>query len=161
MYARTKSKVVKYECDTKLPFETHLKIVCKKVSHKLHALARVSNYISQRKLRIIMKEFITSQFGYCPLEWMFHSRKSNNKINNLHEKALRLNYEDRQSTFEELLIQHKSAHHKNLQILATEMCQVQHGIASDIMNNFFRERNITYKTRNYSGLQTRNIKPVH
>ena len=50
--------------DNKLSFELHLNRVYKKVSHKLHALARVSNY---RKLRIIEKAFITSQFVYCVL----------------------------------------------------------------------------------------------
>ena len=50
-----------------------------------------------------MKSFITSQSGYCPLIWMFHSRTLNNKINSIHERALRITYNDNQSTFEELL----------------------------------------------------------
>ena len=64
MYASNKIKTVKYDCDIKLLFETYLNIVYKKASHTLHALARVSNHISQRKLRIIIKAFITSQSGY-------------------------------------------------------------------------------------------------
>ena len=28
-----------------------------------------------------MNSFFTSQFNYCPLVWMFHSRTMNNKIN--------------------------------------------------------------------------------
>ena len=50
-----------------------------------------------------MKSFITSQFGYCPLIWMFHSRGLNNKINSLHERALRITYGDKDLTFQELL----------------------------------------------------------
>ena len=70
-----------------------------------------------------MKAFIMSQFSYCPLVWMCHSRTLNNKINKLHERALRLVYDDRQSTFEELLNIDKSVtnHHRNLQTLATEV----------------------------------------
>ena len=86
----------------KLSFEPHLNLVCKKVSQKLHGLARVSKFISKKKLRIIMKAVIMSQLSYCPLVWMCHSRKLNNKINKLYERALRLVYGDRQSTFEEL-----------------------------------------------------------
>ena len=37
-----------------------------------------------------MKAFAESQFGYCPLIWMFHSRGLNNKINRIHERALRI-----------------------------------------------------------------------
>ena len=40
--------------------------------------------------RLIMKSFIKSQFGYCPLIWMIDSRKLNNKINRIHERALRI-----------------------------------------------------------------------
>ena len=70
-----------------------------------------------------MKAFIMSQFSYCPLVWMCHSRTLNNKINKLHERALRLVYDDRQSTFEELLNIDKSVtnYHRNLQTLATEV----------------------------------------
>ena len=60
----TTLKLFDMTADNKLSFELHLNRVYKKVSHKLHALARVSNY---RKLRIIEKAFITSQFVYCVL----------------------------------------------------------------------------------------------
>ena len=75
--------------DNKFDFYEHISKLGKKVSLKLHALARVSNYMSSDKLRMIMKAFIESQFGYCPLIWMFHSRTLNNRMNRLHERALR------------------------------------------------------------------------
>ena len=83
-------KLLGVTIDKKLNFKEHLTNICKKVSNKLHALARVSNYMSTHKLRIIMKAFIESQFQYCPLVWMFHSGTINNRINKLHERALRL-----------------------------------------------------------------------
>ena len=115
---RSNVKIVKLlgiTVDNKLSFEPHLNLVCKKVSQKLLALARVSKFISKKKLRVIMKAFIMSQFSYCPLVWMRHSRTLN-KINKLHERVLRLVYVDRQSTFEELLNIDKSVtiHHRNL-----------------------------------------------
>ena len=70
-----------------------------------------------------MKAFITSQFGYCPLVWMFHSRAINNRINKLHERSLRIVYKDRNSTFEDLLEKDNSVtiHQRNLQMLLLEM----------------------------------------
>ena len=50
-----------------------------------------------------MQAFFNAQFSYCPLVWMFHSRKINTKINNFHYRALRMIYLDVTSTFEELL----------------------------------------------------------
>ena len=49
-----------------------------------------------------MKAFITSQFSHWPLIWMFHSRNINNKIIRIHERALRLVYQNNLS-FSELL----------------------------------------------------------
>ena len=49
-----------------------------------------------------MNAFITSQFSYCPLMWMFRSRNLNNKFNQIHEQALRLVYQNNLS-FSQLL----------------------------------------------------------
>ena len=81
-------KLLGVTVDNKLSFEPHLNLVCKRVDQKLHALARVSKFISKKKLRVIMKAFIMSQFSYCPLVWMCHSRTLNIKINKLHERTL-------------------------------------------------------------------------
>ena len=53
--------------DHNLNFTEHVTKLCKKGSQKLHALARVSKYLSKEKLRLLMKTFVTSQFNYCPL----------------------------------------------------------------------------------------------
>ena len=84
--------------DHKLTFENHL-IIIQKVIQKLHALARISNYIPQKKFRIIMKAFVSSQFAYCPLISMLHSRQINHKINKLHERPLKIVYNDHVSSF--------------------------------------------------------------
>ena len=89
--------------DENLNFTEHIKKLCKKGNQKLHALARISKFLSKDKLRILMTTFITSQFNYCPLTWMFHNRTLNNKINRLHERSLRLVYEDETLSFQELL----------------------------------------------------------
>ena len=82
------------------------------------------------KLQLLMKAFIESQFSYCPLVWMFHSRALNNRINHLHERALRLDYKDNNSSFVELL--HKdgsfSIHDRALQKLATELYKLKHDL---------------------------------
>ena len=51
-----------------------------------------------------MKSFIESQFSYCPLLWMFCTRKMNQRINFIHERALGLVYEDYTSSFSDLLV---------------------------------------------------------
>ena len=79
--------------------------------------------------RLIMNAFIFSQFRYCPLVWMLHSRKLNNRINNIHERALRIVSRNYESTFQQLLKQNKSVsiYQRNPQILATEIFKTKHG----------------------------------
>ena len=74
------------------------------------------------KRRMVIKAFIESQFNYCPLICMFHSRTLNNKINRLYERALRFVYSNYKLSFCELLEKDKSfaVHHKNIQSLAIE-----------------------------------------
>ena len=148
--------------DHKLTFENHLLNIVQKVNQKLQALARISKYIPRKKLRIIMKAFVSSQFAYCPLIWMFHSRQINHKINKLHERALRIVYNDHFSSFEELLSKDKSVtvHQRNLQTLATEMYKILNGLSPDIMQDIFEIKSNYYNTRNAIEFSSRNIKTV-
>ena len=86
--------------DKKLSFKKHVEDLSKKANQKLHALARLSNYIDPIKSEILMNSFIRSQFNYCPLVWMFHDRATHSKLNHIHEKALRLVYKDSESELE-------------------------------------------------------------
>ena len=113
--------------DNFLTFNEHVSKLCKKASQKLHAIARISNHLNKKKLRLIMNAFFSSQFGYCRFVWMFHNRRYNNKINCLHERMLRIVYKGYKSSFAELLSEDKSltVHHRNLQKLAIVMYKVK------------------------------------
>ena len=115
----------------------HVKNMCKKASKKLHALYRVCKYITLNQRRIIMKAFIESQFGYCPLIWIFHGNRTlNNTMNNIQERALRLVYTDYRSTYDQWLARDSSyrIHHRNLQRLAIEIYKFKHNLGPEILN---------------------------
>ena len=38
------------------------------------------------KRELVMNSFFNAQFNPCPVAWMLHSRKNNNKIKHLHEQ---------------------------------------------------------------------------
>ena len=98
-----------------------------------------------------MKSFVTSQFSYCPL------------INAIHERALRITYKDSSSTFQELLNKDKSVtiHHRNLQVLATEMFKVKNQMAPDILDDIFINRKQSYNLRNNSSFSIRRVHSVY
>ena len=64
-------KLLGITVDKKLTFKTQVESSCKKAHQKLHALSRISCYLSTEQLKLIMKTFILSQFNYHPLVWVF------------------------------------------------------------------------------------------
>ena len=118
-----KVKLLGVHIDSDLTFDFHITQICKKVSNKLNALSRQCAILPFQKRKLLMQAFILSQFNFCPLIWMCYSRKLNNKINNLHYRALKMVYNDHTSSFDELLEKDGSftIHHRNIQYLAIEM----------------------------------------
>ena len=125
--------------DKNLNFNVHLKTLCRKVNQKVSALARITRILPFQKRRLILKTFIESQFSYCPLIWMFCSGKMNAKINHIHERALRLVYQDYTTTFEDLLKKDSSLtfHHRNIHQVAIEMFKVKHDLSPPFMKEIF------------------------
>ena len=132
-------KLLGINLNNRISFDTHVANICNRVSKKLHALARVSQFMNIYKRRITMKAFLASEFGYCPLIWMFHSRKLNSRIHKLHERALRMVHQDYVSSFTEFLEKDKTAtiHNRNIQLLATELFKVKNGLSPAFMNEIF------------------------
>ena len=110
-----------------------------------------------------MKSFITSQFGYCPLIWMFYSRHLNNKIKSFHERALRITYQGHISTFQELLNKDNSVsiHHRNLHALATEMFKIHRGLSPDILREIFVPKISLYNLRRNNTFEQRQVHSVY
>ena len=102
-------------------------LLCSKANEKISALPKVSKYIGINKRRILMKSHIFSQFNYCPLVWMWHSRRLNKKINRIQERTLQIVYRDYESSFKELLRNNKSItiHQKNLQYFLIEIYKIK------------------------------------
>ena len=132
-------KLLGVKIDKNLDFEKHITCLLREGNQKLHALMRISKYLTKNKLRLIMKTFIESQFNYCPLIWMCHSRKLNCKINKLHERSLRVVYKNRDLSFQQLLEKDKSftIHERNLQKLATEMYKVKQNLSPKPIQELF------------------------
>ena len=156
-------KLLGIKIDSNLRFDDHVSSLCKKASQKLHALARISTYMCSRKLKVLMKSFIMSQFGYCPIIWMFHSKILNHRINRIHERALRIAYKDHSSTFEHLLELDNSVtvHVRNLQMLATEMYKIVNDIAPVIMRSILPINENKRELRSNNPFLTHNIKSVY
>ena len=96
-----------------------------------------------------MKAFTESQFSYCSLIWMFHSRDVNNKVNHLQERSLLIVYKDNISSFEDLLKKDRSftIHQRNIKSLAIKLFKVKGNLSNNIMYDIFQTRKINHKMR--------------
>ena len=126
----------------KLKFNKHIEYICQRASQKINALARLAPYMGTTKKRIIMNAFFKSQFNSFPLVWMCCNRSLNTKINRLHERSLRIVYNDKKSNFNELLVKDSSVciHHQNLQNLTVEISKVSRGLSPEIVKELFQFR---------------------
>ena len=91
----TSQELLGVTIDNKLKFHKHFENICQKASRKLNALARLVNLMDLSKRRILINAFFNTQFNFCPTIWVFHSRSLNNKIYRLHERCLRIIYNDK------------------------------------------------------------------
>ena len=143
-------KVLGIHLNNDLNFDYHVNQLCKKASKKLHALDRIAKYMDINNRRILMKAFVSSQFSYCLLLWMFHSGKMEHRINSIRKRALKLVYQDLPDlTFQELLAKDKSVsiHQKNLQLLSTEIFKSKTGVSPELMNDIFHFEERPYNFR--------------
>ena len=109
-----------------------------------------------------MNSFFTSQFNYCPITWICHTHTTNNKINRLHEKYLRIVHSYKTSSLEKLLDKDVSVtiHTRNLQTLATEMFKIYKNIPPVIITDLFHVQQNNYNLRHYSYFAI-SVKSVH
>ena len=157
----TCEKLLGVHFGNRLTFDYHISGLFKKASKKINALARVMN-LSKRK--ILMNAFFDSQFKYCPLIWMCHSCTNNRKIDRLHERCLRITYNDKQSSFKKLLEKDRSVsiHERNVQILASEMYKVSNNFSPPHINEIFEVRNEhPYNLRQNSQFSRPSVKSVY
>ena len=113
------------------------------------------------KIHMFMNALIQFSVYYCLVIWMSHSRALNNKTNRLHERYLRIIYNDKTSTFKELLEKDNSVsiHYRNIQALAIEMYKVANGMAPEIMNEIFQLREKSHYNLRYTSEFI--IPPIH
>ena len=88
---------------------------------------------------------------------MCHSRKNNNKIIRLHERYLRIIYNDNQSSFNALLEKDGSVsiHKMNIKILTIEIFKVSKNLAPPQMHEIFKLKDQPQYNLSYSSLFSR------
>ena len=88
--------------------------------------------IRARKISLYQKVYKQLFTKFLLKNWSENLRRGlNNTGYKLHERCLRITYNDKKSTFQKLYDKYKSVsiHNRNLQVLATEMLEVTKGLS--------------------------------
>ena len=126
----TTKKLTSIIIDKHLNLNEHLTNVCKSDSRKLNELS----LLSYQQKKVVSNSFISRQFSYCPLIWMFSSIRS---------YSTKTNY-DKFLSKQNLV----KIHTRNMLQLMIKIFKYLKGISPPIVNEIFRLRNISYTTRN-------------
>ena len=163
IWEENKVELLGITIDRQMNFESHMAKLIAKANNKLSVLTRMINFLDFPKRRILLKSFFESQFNYCSLAWMFHGRGTNNKINHLHERALRMVYNEYEISFEELLLRDNSftVHENNIKKLMVELYKVVNGLSSQIFCELFTKSNINNNLRVTSEFALPTIRTEH
>ena len=140
--------------DKNLRFSAHIDSLCKSVNNKTNALLRIRRYIDLAKARELYNTYIISVFNYCCLIWMFCNKKSNDKINRAHKRALGAIYMSRNLPIQDLLSIDGSVsiHMKNLRTLMIEVYKSLNHLNPQFMWGLFRIKETPYDLRSVKNL---------
>ena len=120
-------------------------------------MARIIPYFDKKQINLLYNSFFKGQLSSCPLIWTFFSKRSSNLINKLQERALRVVYNDYNSSFSELLeiANGNTIHIKNIHILMAEIYKFLNGLSPPLMSDIFKKKYCQYSLRNSRSLITK------
>ena len=104
-------KMLGVTLDDNLNFNDHVRNICQTASCQINALKRISNFLNEQCRMNVYKSFISANFNYCPIVWLFCGKTNLNKLEKLHERALATVFCDNSLTYEDILEKEWSATH--------------------------------------------------
>ena len=125
--------------DNKLNFAEHVSGICRKASNQLNAISRIQNYIGEKEKEIVINTFVYSNFMYCPLAWHFCPKSSQNKIEKIHYRCLKMLTNDYHSDYKALLKStgKPTMETRRIRVLATEIFKTLNNLNPSFMKDIF------------------------
>ena len=137
-----------------LNFNEHVRNICQTASCQINALKRISNFLNEQCRMNVYKSFISANFNYCPIVWLFCGKTNLNKLEKLQERALATVFCDNSLTYEDML--EKSGQLRirlNLiRLVAIDMFKCMNDLNPLYINEMFIGKDSGYNLRDQSRL---------
>ena len=137
--------------DKNLNFKSHIENICCKANNKITALFRILSFFTLEQAKVLAEAYISSNFRYCPLIWMFCGKCSNNLIMKTNYWWLTAIYNTLTKTYRNLLcINGKiDIRTQKIQILMTEIYKCLNKISPTFTWDYYHQRSNHYNLRRY------------
>ena len=89
--------------DKNFIFKRHIQNICQKANNKTKTLFRTRKFLNPEQAQIFAEAYISPNFRYCSLIWMFCGKMSENLIVKNHYRTLRAICDTQTRSYEELL----------------------------------------------------------
>ena len=145
------------DIDNKLTFDSHVSKICRRSGFSLRALERIAKHLSNDSKRYVYNAFIASHFSYCNIVWHFTSIQNILKMERINKRALRIIFDDDDSTYPELLNKAglKDLYTSRIDAIALEMFKTDRKINPAFLHNLFMNQDHNYDLRNSVQLDPR------
>ena len=139
------------EVDNKLNFSSHIDQLCQQAGKQTNALKRIKYHLDKECKILIYNSYISSNYNYCPVVWMFTWKLNIDKLEKSNKRAIRFVTNDYESTYETLCRDQKfiNIHARCIKAVAIQMYKIKHQTAPDYLVELFNEREINYSIRNH------------
>ena len=135
--------------DAKMKFDKHISNIAKRASQQINVLQRLSKFLCFDSRLLVYNSFISSNFKYCPVTWMFCGKSNVSKLEKIQERALRFVYRDMSSSYEFLLQKGRflSLSMFRVYFLAVEVYKCVRGSNPPYLNDLFQKQKLNYRLR--------------
>ena len=142
-------KLLGVTIDYLLNFDLHVSNICKKAARQINVLLRLSKFLTIETKNLIYKSFIKSSFNFCPLVWHFCSKTSSAKMEKLQYRALRLVFNDFDSSYETLLerVNMPTLHISRIRLIAVETFKILHKMSPVYLQDLLSYKNSIFSFR--------------
>ena len=84
-----------------LNFKSHIEHISCKANNKIKAIFPVQSFLPLEQAKVSREAYMLSNFGFCPLLWMFYGKCSKNMIMKTHYRCLQAIYKTQTNMYHE------------------------------------------------------------
>ena len=137
--------------DSDLNFSKHIAQVCRKASQQIGVLSRLKNLVPVPAKLTLFKSAILPHLTYCQKVWHFARASDKRKLERIQERALRVIYLDKISSYEDLLKRANldTLNERRLKDILFLMYKVKHQMVPGYYENIVKRNDLKpYSLRN-------------